>query len=43
MNAKSAIEKLHKIAKEKEAQKGEHKWRQEDEVEMLRREEVNRS
>jgi hypothetical protein len=37
MSVESAIEKLHKIAKEKEAQRSEHKWRQEEEVELLRK------
>lgn len=39
MSAKNAIEKLQRIAKEKEVQKSEHKGRQE-EVKMLRKKEV---
>ncbi len=37
MSAESAIEKLHKIAKEKKTQRSEHIWRQEEEVELLKR------
>jgi len=33
MSAKSAIEKLQRIAREKEAQRSEHKQMQEDEAE----------
>jgi hypothetical protein len=35
MSVESAIEKLHKIVREKEMQRSEHKWRQEVEVELL--------
>jgi hypothetical protein len=37
MNVKNAIEKLQQIAKEKEVQRSEHRGRQEEEVELLRR------
>ncbi len=36
MSAKSAIEKLQRIVKEKEMQRNEHKWRQEEEMELLK-------
>jgi len=36
MNAKSAIEKLEWIAREKETQRNEHKQRQEEELELLK-------
>jgi hypothetical protein len=42
MSAKSAIEKLQKIAKEKDVQKSEHKRRQEEEAELLKRKEVRK-
>ncbi len=42
MNAKSAIEKLQQMAKEKEAQKNDHKRKQKEEVELLRRIEVQK-
>jgi hypothetical protein len=35
MSAESAIEKLQIITKEKEAQKSEHKHRQEEEIKLL--------
>ncbi len=37
MNVEGAIEKLQKIAKEKKMQRSEHIWRQEEEVELLKR------
>ncbi len=37
MHVESAIEKLQRITKEKEAQKNKHKLRQEEEVELLRK------
>jgi hypothetical protein len=37
MNVGNAIEKLQRITKEKEALRSEHKQRQEEEVELLRR------
>jgi hypothetical protein len=40
MNAKSAIEKLQRIRREKEAQRSEHRTRHEEQVELLRRIEV---
>jgi hypothetical protein len=40
MNANSAIEKLQRIAKEKEAQRSEHRRRQEEEAELLKRTEL---
>jgi len=40
MNVKSAFEKLQQIAREKEVQRNEHKRRQEEEVELLRKTEV---
>jgi hypothetical protein len=40
MSAKSVIEKLQKIAKEKEAWRSEHRQKQEEEVELLRRTKV---
>jgi hypothetical protein len=36
ISAESVIEKLQKITKEKEAQKNEHKQRQEEEAKLLR-------
>jgi hypothetical protein len=36
-SVENAIEKLQKITKEKEAQKSKHKWRQEEEVELLKK------
>jgi hypothetical protein len=36
MNVESAIEKLQKIAREKEARRSEHRWRHEEEAELLR-------
>ncbi len=36
MNVKNAIEKLKWIVREKEAHRSEHRWRQEEEVELLR-------
>jgi hypothetical protein len=41
MSAKSTIEKLQRVAKEKEAQKGEHKRKQE-EARMLRKKKSRR-
>jgi hypothetical protein len=43
MNVESAIEKLQKIEKEKEAQKSEHRWRQDEEAILLKRIEAKRS
>jgi hypothetical protein len=40
MSAESAIEKFKKIAKEKEARRNEHRQKQEEEVELLRRTKV---
>jgi len=40
MSIECAIEKLQKVAKEKEAQKSEHKQRQEEEAKLLRKKEV---
>jgi hypothetical protein len=40
MNIESAIEKLQKIAREKEVLRSEHMWNQEEEVELLRRTKV---
>jgi hypothetical protein len=40
MSIESSIEKLQKIAKEKEVQKSEHRWRQEEEVELLKKTKV---
>jgi len=40
MSVESVIEKLQKVAKEKEVQKNEHKWRQEEEVKMLEKREA---
>jgi hypothetical protein len=40
MSVKSAIEKLQRIAREKEAQRSEHRQRQEEEAELLRRIEI---
>jgi hypothetical protein len=37
MRAESVIEKLQVTTKEKEAYKSEHRWRQEEEVKLLRR------
>jgi hypothetical protein len=37
MNGEGAIEKLQRIAKEKEAQRSEHIWKQEEEVELWKR------
>ncbi len=41
MNVDGATEKLQRIAREKEAQKIEHKQRQEEEVELLKKIEVD--
>jgi hypothetical protein len=40
MNTESAIEKLQQIAREKEAQRSEHKQRPKEEIELLKRTEV---
>jgi hypothetical protein len=40
MNAKSAIEKLQRIVKEKEVQRSESKQRQEEKAKLLKRIEV---
>jgi hypothetical protein len=40
MNAESAIEKLQRITREKEAQTSEHRQRHEEEAELLRKIEV---
>ncbi len=39
MSAESAIEKLQKVAKEKEVQKNENRQRQGEEMELLRKKE----
>jgi hypothetical protein len=36
MSAKTTIEKVQRVAKEKKAQKSEHKWKQE-EIKMLKK------
>jgi hypothetical protein len=40
MNVESVIEKLQQITREKEAQKSEHRQKQEEEVELLTRTKV---
>ncbi len=42
MSAKSAIEKLQKIARRKEAKRSEHKQKQEEEVELLKKTQVEK-
>jgi hypothetical protein len=36
MNAKNAIKKLYRIAREKEAQRNDHKQRHEEEAKLLK-------
>jgi hypothetical protein len=36
------FEKLHRIVKEKEMQRSEHRWREEEEAELLRRTKVEK-
>jgi hypothetical protein len=43
MNADRAIEKLKRITKEKEVQKSEQRWKQDEEVKLLREKEKKRS
>jgi hypothetical protein len=40
MTAESTIEKLQRVAREKEAHKNEHKQKHEEEVKLLRKKEV---
>jgi hypothetical protein len=42
MSAKNAIEKLYKTTKEKESQNSEHRQRQEEEVELLKKTKVEK-
>jgi hypothetical protein len=37
MSAKSAIEKLHRVTKERETQRSEHKQKQDKKAEMLKK------
>jgi hypothetical protein len=42
MNAMNVINKLHKTTKEKEVHKSEHKWRQKEEENLLKRTKVEK-
>jgi hypothetical protein len=37
MNVENMIKKLQKVAREKETKKKKHRWRQEEEVKVLRK------
>ncbi len=40
MNVKNTIEKLQRVVREKEMQKNEHRWKHEEEAELLRKKEA---
>ncbi len=40
MNAENAIEKLQRMAREEEMLRSEHKWKQEEEMELLKKTKV---
>ncbi len=40
MNVKNTIEKLQRVAREKEMQKNEHRWKHVEEAKLLRKKEA---